>query len=245
MRACLLLLVATAGCGKVSLSADAGPSGDAAPGNLLDPIAGTWSFWLDNETDPSAQCTVTFDTESFDVYCPSAPTEVTPGCMEVKDDVHLYGSWGADFQGTADTITRYEGDTCEGAGFAPVGEDIVDEGFFTMTAAHEQPSAMDGFLNLAYGVWQWTGDDGTESLGCSATFGPADGEVGVTFRVECPEDPTISNMCTTTAFVIVEGVLTASSMTAEGWNEDRNEGEGCTEPPVVEGERTPMGATRM
>lgn len=260
MRTCLasVLVVAIAGCGKVSLKVDdsgfdAGAqdaAADAAPANLLDPLSGTWTWFLDSEADPSVECTVTLEAETFDVYCPSGePQQIGTDCMEVKDDVHITGTWNQGFEGSGDTIKRYEGTTCQTSPGEPAGVDIVEADVFTMVATHDPAAPMEGFLNLAYGVWQWTGTDNgdpPDPLGCSATFEPD--EQGVAFRVECPEDPTTANGCVTTSVTVLEGVLTASSFAAEAWDEDRNEdaaGADCTQPPLIENEHTPMGATRM
>lgn len=250
MNKCLavIFLVSTAGCGKVSLrdpdtggNEDAGA--DADPGNLLDPIDGTWTFTLEDVT-----CTVTIDAaaEAYEVYCPSGPRSVGTDCMQTKDDVRLSGTWGEEFAGTADTIRHYEGTTCQNDVMENTGVDIIEQGVFTMEATHGETSAEAGFMQLAYGTWDWLIPDiDNTTFGCSVAFGPAASEEGVAFHVECPEDPVTANNCTTTSVTVIDGVLGASAMTGEGWTEDRNEGTGCADPPVVEGTHSAMEATRM
>lgn len=252
MRKCLalILLVSTAGCGKVSLPAsdagadeDASPDVDAAPANLLDPIDGTWTFTLEDVT-----CTVTIDgaAEAYEVYCPSEPRSVGNDCTQTKDDVRLSGTWGEAFAGRADVISRYEGTTCQTDVMENPGVDIIEQGVFTMEAVLGEPLAATGFMQLAYGTWDWLIPDiDNTTFACSAIFGPAANEDGVSFHVECPEDPVTANNCTTTSVTVIDGVLTGSAMTGEGWSEDRNEGAGCSVPPVVEGTRSPMEATHM
>lgn len=244
----LILLVSTTGCGGVSERApdaggneDAGP--DADPGNLLDPIDGTWTFTLED-----VECTVTLDgaNEAYEVYCPSAPGSVGTDCTQTKDDVRLSGTWGEAFAGRADTIRHYEGTSCQTDVMENAGVDIIEQGVFTMEASHGETSTAAGFMQLAYGSWDWLIPDlDSTTFECSAAFGPTADEQGVSFHVECPQDPTTANNCTTTSVTVIDGVLSASAMNGEGWTEDRNEGAGCADPPVVEGTHSAMSATRM
>lgn len=259
MRSCiaLLALAAVSGCGDVKSIAsdsgtgegDAGASADA--GNTIDPLSGTWSWWIGSEKVPDARCDVTIGGGQFDVYCPSDPVMVVDGCMRTKNDLQVRGAWNHEFSGSVDEIERYEGAACPGAGYPTVDEDIVQEGIVSMAALHSETSQEAGFLELAYGVWDWTliDPDAVDSdFGCAVSFGPRPGEA-VAFRVECLQEPTEPILdCTETEATVIEGSLDASSMTGEGWDEDRYAGTGCGvmyPDPVVEGTRTLMGASRQ
>lgn len=254
LATCLAL---ASGCGEIrTVSPDGGgEQGDAGgeldAGNPSDPLDGSWTWWIGSELDPDTTCEVTIGGGAYEVYCPSAPYEIATDCMRTKSDTRIQGTWAAAFDGTFDDIRRYEGAGCETAGYTPVGVDIVEEGVLVMDASHATTSEAVGFLQLAYGGWDWSihqADAPAEVFGCAVSFAPADGVDAVEFRVECTEDPSTPKPdCTRTSTTYIEGQLDAAVMTAEGWTVSRYEGAGCAPDypdPVVEDEHVPMGATR-
>lgn len=259
MRRCLalLVLVPAVGCGDIkTIAEDAAPGeADAAPdadlGNPADPLIGTWSFWIDDP--PDGECDVTIDGESYEVYCPSDPYDPVPDCTRTKNDTRIRGTWTDAFAGTFDSITRYEGTGCTGE-YTPVDVDIVEQGVLTMDATHAAASQATGFLQLAYGSWDWTlrePGDGGETFGCAVSFEPGDGADSVAFRVECVDPDTTEPVqdCTLTNATVVTGTLGAAEMIGEGWGEDRYDGSGCAptypDPVVEELPHTPMGASKL
>lgn len=252
----LLLVIAAAACGEIrTVSPDGGPGGsdaaaDADPGNPADPLIGSWTWWIGEP--PDTECDVTIDGVEYEVYCGSDPYEVATDCMRTKNDTRIQGTWDTAFTGTFDEIERYEGTGCVGAGYPTVGEDIVTEDVLAMGADHTTASQAAGFLQLAYGGWDWEIHDTTQPsdmLACGVSFAPGDDTATVAFRVECLEAPTTPIAdCTQTGALVIDGTLTASEMAADGWEEDRYDGAGCAPmypDPVVAGAHTPMGATRL
>jgi hypothetical protein len=256
MRASLaLLVVLVACCGEIkTASPDAGPGGadaapDADPGHVADPLVGSWTWWIGDP--PDTECDVTIEGVEYEVYCGSDPVEVATDCMRTKNDTRIQGTWDSGFAGTFDEIERYEGTGCAAAGHPTVGVDIVTEDVLAMGADHTTAAPAAGFLQLAYGAWDWEIHDTVEPsdmLACQVSFEAGPDANTVAFRVECLEEPTSPVAdCTQTGALVIDGTLTAAAMAAEGWDEDRYQGSGCSPmypDPVVEGEHTPMSATR-
>lgn len=250
-----LALLPAAACGEIkSASPDGGPGGsdaapDGDPGNPADPLTGSWTWWFGDP--PDGECDVTIDGVAYEVYCASDPFEVATDCTRTKNDTRIQGTWDSGFVGTFDEIERYEGTGCAAAGHPSVGVDIVTEDVFIMGADHAMTSQATGFLQLAYGSWDWqirdTGEP-PDMLACAVSFAPGDDTATVAFRVECLQEPTTPiTDCTQTGALVLAGTLTSSEMAADVWEEDRYEGTGCAPmypDPVVEGTHTPMGATR-
>ena len=254
-----LLPLAALGCGEIKTVAgeDGGAAADAAPeaadaGNPGDPLNGTWQWWIgDDPENPDSTCGVTIGGGEFEVYCPSDPIEVGTDCMRTKSDTRIRGTWTTGFDGTFDEIRRYEGTGCADAGYPDVDVDIVTEGVLVMQADHAA-SAGGGFLSVAGGQWDWAmweAEDETNRIECSVSFEPG-AEVDTTaFRVECLEAPaTPIPDCTEIDGIVIEGTIDQTVMISEGWNETRYQGAGCDPmypDPVVEGDHSPMGATRQ
>jgi hypothetical protein len=252
----LATALASSGCGEIrTLSADGGGDqgdggGQLDAGNPGDPLEGTWTWWIGSEADPDTTCEVTLGGGAYEVYCPSDPYEIRTDCMRTKSDTRIQGTWTASFDGTFDEITRYEGTACE-PDYSPVGVDIVEQGVLEMDATHATTSEAIGFLQLAYGGWDWTiheAEAPADVFGCTVSFAPADSGDAVDFHVECSEDPSTPKPdCTRTSTTYLEGRLDAAVMSGEGWTVDRYEGTGCAPDypdPVVEQDHVAMGATR-
>ena len=247
------------GCGEIKTiaSEDGGAGEDAAPvvadaGNPSDPLNGTWQWWIgDDAENPDATCDVTIGGGEFEVYCPSAPIEVGVDCMRTKNDTRILGTWGAAFDGRFDQVERYEGTGCAAAGHPDTDVDIVTEGVLLMEAEHAA-TAGGGFLSLAGGQWDWgmwEAEDDSNRIECTVSFLPGAEANATAFRVECLEAPaTPIPDCTEIDAIVIEGSIDDAAMTSEGWDETRYQGAGCDPmypDPVVEGDHSPMGATRQ
>ena len=258
--ALLLLLGGAAACGQVknlsdndggSADDDAGASTSDA-GNPGDPLDGSWQWWIGDDAESAdTTCDVTIGGGDYEVYCPGTPYEQVAGCMKTKNDTRIRGSWLTGFDGTFDEVERWEGDTCQENGYE-VDVNVVHEGVLVMDADHDESSSAAGFLPQAFGEWNWAmwdAADVADRFECEVLFEPAEDASTAHFVVECLQDPTepVAD-CTEIDALIIDGTIDDTEMTAEAWSESRYEGDGCGSDypdPVVEGEHTPMGATRQ
>jgi hypothetical protein len=242
---------------------DAGAAGDGAPGGPLGELSGDWTFTFTEPGDelPSLTCVVLVAGGGWDVSCPDAafPAEVVPGCTQLRQDLHLSGTFADALAGAIDNVVEYQGDECAQHGFT-TGAPYPTPPLALMTADQLVSDPISGFLSALGGRWVWNMsmvDDPSSQQGCTVDLGlSAQVALAVDAKLDCPlgEPFMVVPDCQEQNFAVLEltlavvgdGASVLDHMDGTITPETRHTGNSCGAifPPVERGPSGTLAAVR-